>query len=405
MHALLLLLSLAVPASAQVKAVPPLVVPVARGPVVRALNAQLDALASARTAPQLKAAYAASVAPTPLGEAATPAAFAARAALVQALAAPQTEIPALAASLRAAGGHKAERAAESLEAVGRTLAEASAKDRGSVTRAAAALHARFDGTSAAPGEAVDLAALGTVEPGPRRKKALKKLAKENARIRELQERLVAENERSYLEMIQAIDTAGKDGVVKHGHRVNPAWAEVHAFKKPTPAELKEDYKARINRRLPAKRHTGIHIRTIYEDVIMPLLLETMPRKDALARVADILAWELGLMRSGTTLRKVFLSVSKDVQRERLQDRLDDPEKHWKFDPNDLKTRELWDRIQAIYGMVLARSSTVYAPWTVIGADDKAARNLAYARGTRKALERMDPRYPEKPELYELKIPK
>ena len=401
MRVLLVILALAAPASAQVRAV----VPVARGPVVRAITTQLAPLAAAPNALALSAAYRATLAPTPLGVAATPEVFAARAALTQALAAPETEIPALAASLRAAGGKKAERAAESLEEVGRTLAEASAKDRGSVTRQAAALLARFDGTSAAPGEAVDLAAIGTVEPGPGRKKAFKKLGQENERIRALQERLVAENKRRYLEMIQAIDTAGKDGVVKHGHRVNPAWSEVFAFKKPTEAELKEDYKARVNRRLPARRHTGIHIRTIYEDVIMPLLLKTMPRKAAMARIADILAWELGLMRDGTTLRKVFLSVSKETQRERLQDRLDDKKKHWKFDPNDLKTRELWDQIQAIYGMVLARSSTVYAPWTVIGADDKSTRNLAYARGTRKALERMDPRYPENPELYKVRIPK
>ncbi len=405
MRAFLLLLAFAMPASAMVKAVPPMVVPVARGPVVRALNAHLDALAAAPSASALAAAYRASLAPTPSGAAATPEAFAARAALVQALAAPETEIPALAASLRAAGGKKAERAAESLEEVGRTLAEASAKDRGAVTRQAGALLARFDGTSAAPGESVDLAAIGTVEPGPSGKKARRRLEKENARIRELQERLVAENERSYLEMIQAIDTAGKDGVVKHGHKVNAAWTEVHAFKKPTEAERAEDYKARIDRRLPAKRHTGIHIRTIYEDVIMPLLLKTMTPAQAEDRLADILRWEAKLRASGTTLRKVFLSVSKDVQRERLQDRLDNKEKRWKFDMNDLATRAQWDAIQRIYGMLLARSSTAFSPWTVIGADDKESRNLAYARGTRKALERMDPRYPERPELDGVRIPK
>lgn len=369
------------------------IIPVARGAVVRELNLLLKPLSNAQTPAEVRAVFAARVAPAP----STPEAFAARAAIVEALAIP-AQRPALAQSLRAAGGRKAEKAAVRLEQVAAVL-----KDR--AVRPAVALHALFDGASAAPGESVELSAIPTVAGGPGGKKARKKLAEENERIRELQERLVAEDRRSYLEMIQAIDTAGKDGVVKHGHQVNPAWTEVYAFKKPTAEEAAEDYKARITRRLPARRHTGVHIRTIYEDIISPLLFQTHPPAVVEARFADILRWERERMASGVTLRKVFLHITKEVQRERLQARIDDPEKHWKFDVNDLKTRELWDQIQAIYGRVLARTSTVYAPWEIIGSDDKDARNLAYAKGTRKRLERMDPRYPVKPELAGLKVPK
>lgn len=381
------------------------VIPAARGAVIRELNVRLDALAAAATPAALGAAYRANVEPAPRAQAATPAAFAARAALVRALASPEEELPDLAASLRAAGGKKAERAAESLEQVARTLAAATARERGAVMRRAGALLARFDGTSAAPGESVDLSALPTVEPGPSGRKARRRLARENERIREYQERLAAENQRRYVEFIQAIDTAGKDGVVKHGHQVNPAWAEVYAFKKPTPQEAAEHYLARINRRLPAVRHTGVHIRSVYEDVIMPLILGTLSPAQVAAREAEILRWERALAESGTTIRKVFLHLSRRVQRERLQARIDDPEKHWKFDLGDLEMRKRWDDFQAVFGRILARTSTVHAPWDLIGADDKDARNLAYAKGTRKRLERMDPRYPVRPELAGVKIPK
>lgn len=415
---LLVLLVLALPAAAgQIEA--PLIksgsfvpaLPVARGPVLGELNMRLDALSEAKTPAQMQAIFSRQILPAPVGQAATPEAFAARAAVVQALAQPDT-IPALKASLELTGGKKAERAIESLEKMQKTLSKPGAA---AVTGSAATLLAAFDGASAQLHESVDLSEMPVVADGPSGKKARKKLKKEEKKIRELQERLVAENERSYLEMIQAIDTAGKDGVVKHGHRVNSAWDDVTAFKKPSKDEAAEaktypdGYQKRIDRALPVKRHTGVHIRTIYEDLIMPLLLGTMPREEVLKRFPGVLDWELKLMagqganEAPTTLRKVFLNLTYKMQRKRLQARVDDPEKHWKFDPNDVETRKRWPEIQAIFGTILARTSTIYAPWEIIGANDKDARNLAYARGTRKRLERMDPRYPVNPALKGLKI--
>lgn len=406
----------AVPSYAQIRAVPRVaapvtpVIPVARGPVMRALESQLGTLALATSAPELRASFSAHIAPAPVAQAATPAAFAARAAITQALAAPSTELPQLAASIRAAGGKRAERAAESLEQVASVLAEASAQERGSLTKAAGALLARFDGASAAPDEAVDLSAIPTEERRPGRKKTARRQAEEDEKLRALQEKLFAEakhasSPRSLAVWVQAIDTAGKDGVVKHGLKVNPAWAQVTAFGKPSEAEAAEGYAKRIERAMPKKGTIGVHVRTIYEDIIVPLLFGTLPQAEIARRFAEVLAFERERMASGATLHKVFLTLSKKVQRERLQDRVDDPEKRWKYDARDLETRERWKDIQRIYATLLARTSTVHAPWNVIGADDKPARNLAFTRGVRKRLQRMKPRYPERPELEGVKIPK
>jgi polyphosphate kinase 2 (PPK2 family) len=410
------LLQAAVPSYSQVRAVPRLaapvtpVIPVARGPVMQALNAQLAPLALASSAPELRAAFQQHIAPAPMGEAATPAAFAARAAITEALAQPRTALPALAASIRAAGGRKAERAAESLEQVAEVLAQASAKERGSVTRSAGALLARFDGASAAPDEAVDLSAIPTEEPRPGRRKTARRQAEEDAKLRALQEKLFAEakhaeSPRSLAVWVQAIDTAGKDGVVKHGLKVNPAWASVTSFGKPTEAEAAEPYTARIERAMPKKGQIGVHVRTIYEDIIVPMLFGLLPQAELAKRFGEVLRFEREQARKGATLHKVFLTLSKKAQRERLQDRVDDPEKRWKYDERDLETRARWADISRIYATLLARTSTVYAPWNVIGADDKPARNLAFTKGVRKRLQRMKPRYPERPELAGVKIPK
>lgn len=407
------LLQAAVPSYSQVRAVPRVaapVIPVARGPVMQALNAQLAPLALASSAPELRAAFRQHVAPAPMGAAATPEAFAARAAITQALAQPRTALPALAASIRAAGGKKAERAAQSLEQVADVLAEASAKERGSVTRSAGALLARFDGASAAPDEAVDLSAIPTEEHRPGRKKTARRQAREDEKLRALQEKLFAqakhsESPRSLAVWVQAIDTAGKDGVVKHGLKVNPAWASVTSFGKPTDAEAAEHYSARIERAMPKDGHIGVHVRTIYEDIIVPALFGLLPQAELAKRFGEILRFEREQALKGRALHKVFLTLSKKAQRERLQDRVDDPAKRWKYDARDLETRARWQDIQRIYATLLARTSTVYAPWNVIGADDKPARNLAFTKGVRKRLQRMKPRYPERPELGGVKIPK
>ena len=394
---------LALPASAGVVArVPviaaPLVVP---APVVSELNAQLKPLVGARTMPQLQAAFQATIIPSPV--AATPEVFAARAAIVEGVAKPETLQPLLRA-LKADGGKQALKAAARLEELSRTLAESPAESAG-VLEAAAALSAKFDGMTAAPGETVDLSALPTVEKG-REKKALKKLAKEVGRLNELQEILAAAKTRKVLVVIQGMDTAGKDGVIKHGMTgLNPAWTKVAAFKKPTPEEMKRPPLERVEKEAPQPGVIGAFNRSHWEDVGVPSVLKTKTPEEIVVQYKSNLAFERAFVEAGGVVYKVFVHVSKKEQRRRLQARIDRPEKRWKFSMSDIETRKLWNEFQAVYGEITARSSPWWAPWKVIGADVKPTRDWRFARGLRKLMRRMKLAVPEHPELDGVKIPK
>lgn len=396
---------------AQVRVSAP-IVPVARGPVVGAINLQLAPLTAALNAPALSptlgltAAFLAQVAPAPAA-AATPADFAARSAIISALASPKTELPALAASLREAGGHKAEAAAKSLEKIGRALEAAKPKEREALAASAAALNARFDGATAAPGESVDLSVIPTEdEGGLSEKKAAKKLKKEVRDLNKLEDMLAAAKTQAVLVVVQGMDTAGKDGVIKHGMTgLNPAYVRVAAFKKPTAEEAAQDFLERIKKEVPKPGVIGVFNRSHYEDIIVPTAFGTHDAKTVEARYARINAFELELARQGVKVVKIFLHVSKDVQRERLQARIDRPEKNWKFSMFDLETRKHWDALQGVFGSILARTSTWYAPWNVVAADDKPNRDLDYTRIIRKTLSRMGLSYPESPDLKGVKIPK
>lgn len=387
-------------------------VPVARGAVVGAINLQLAPLRAALSAPgrspavNLKATLKSQLAPAP-SAAATPAVFAARSAIIAALAAPDTELPALAASLREAGGSKAEKAAQSLEMIGRALESAKPEERTSLSKAAAALNARFDGASAAPGEAVNLSVLPTdEEAGLSAKRASKKLKKEVKKTAALEDILAAAKTQAVLVIIQGMDTAGKDGVIKHGMTgLNPAHTRVSSFKKPTAEEAAQDFLERIKKEVPKPGIIGVFNRSHYEDIIMPTLYGTHPKETIEPRYARINAFERELSSRGVKIVKIFLHVSKDVQRERLQRRIDQPDKRWKFALSDLETRKHWDRLQDIFGGILARTSTWWAPWNVIAADDKARRDHAFARLLRKTMKRMNLAYPPAPELDGIKIPK
>lgn len=396
---------------AQVRVAAP-VVPVSRGPVVNAINLQLAPLTAALSGPAasptlgLTAAFKAQLAPAPAA-AATPAVFAARSAVAAALAAPKTELPALVAALREAGGRKAEKAAVSLERIGEALAAAKSKEAAALSAAAAALSARFDGATAAPGEAVDLSVVPTdIEDGPSEKKAAKKLRKEVKQLDQLEDMLAAAKTQAVLVVIQGMDTAGKDGAIKHGMTgLNPAFVRVAAFKKPTAEEAAQDFLERIKREVPKPGIIGVFNRSHYEDIIVPTVWKTHDAKTVEERYARINAFELELARSGVKVVKVFLHVSKDVQRARLQSRIDRPEKNWKFSMSDLETRKRWDDLQKAFGSILARTSTWYAPWNVVAADDKPRRDLAFTRILRKTMQRMGLAYPASPDLKGVKIPK
>ena len=387
------------------------VVPVARGPVIGAMNLQLIPLTAALGAPglspalSLTAAFQATLAPAP-GAAATPAAFAARSALITALAAPQTELPALAASLREAGGRKAEKAAKALEKIGRALEKAPPEEREALRQSAAALNARFDGATAAPEEAVDLAVAPTDGKDGSAKKAGRKLKAEVERLDALEDILAAAKTQAVLVVIQGMDTAGKDGVIKHGMTgLNPAFVRVAAFKKPTPEEAAQDFLERIKKEVPKPGVIGVFNRSHYEDIIVPEVFGTHDAKTVEERYARINAFELELAKAGVKVVKIFLHVSKDVQRERLQRRIDRPEKNWKFSSSDLETRKRWDELQTVFGRILARTSTWHAPWNVIAADDKPSRDLAFTKLLRKTLARMGLSYPPSPDLKGVKVPK
>jgi PPK2 family polyphosphate:nucleotide phosphotransferase len=401
----------AAPAFAQVRVSAP-VVPVARGPVVAAINLQLAPLTAALSGPALTpalglaAAFQAQVAPAPT-VAATPAAFAARSAVAAALASPKVELPALVASLREAGGKNAEKAAASLETIGRALEAAKPKEREALSAMAASLNARFDGATAAPGEAVDLSLVPTNdESGPSAKKAGGKLVKEIKKLNTLEDMLAAAKTQAVLVVIQGMDTAGKDGVIKHGLTgLNPAFVRVAAFKKPTAEEAAQDFLERIRKEVPKPGIIGVFNRSHYEEIIVPTVFGTHDAETVEARYGRINAFELELARLGVKVVKVFLHVSKDVQRERLQARIDRPKKHWKFSESDLETRKHWDELQKVFGSILARTSTWYAPWNVIAADDKPRRDYSFTRLLRRTMSRMGLAYPPSPHLEGVIIPR
>ncbi len=218
-------------------------------------------------------------------------------------------------------------------------------------------------------------------------------------LRDLQERLWAEStaggRRSVLLVLQGMDTAGKGGVAKHAVGVfGPIGVEYTAFKRPTEEELAHDFLWRIRKRLPAPGIIGVFDRSHYEDVLAVRVHGLVPQAEWEARYDAINAFEAELVAAGTTVLKVFLNVSYDVQRERLLRRLARPDKHWKFEEGDIDERARWDDYRVAYDAVLERTSTAAAPWYVVPADRKGYRNRAVAELLRETLQQMDPRLPQ-----------
>lgn len=230
----------------------------------------------------------------------------------------------------------------------------------------------------------------------------KEMAHDLAEMAELQERLWAEStgggHRRVLLVMQGMDTAGKGGVATHAiGSFGPIGVEYTAFKKPTEEELQHDFLWRIRARLPRPGMIGVFDRSHYEDVLVVRVHDLVPQAEWEARYDVINAFEQELTDGGTTVLKVFLHVSYDVQRKRLLRRLAKPDKHWKFNAGDIDERARWDDYQAAYDSVLERCSTAVAPWYVVPADHKAYRNWAVAELLRETLVDLDPRYP-KPDL-------
>jgi PPK2 family polyphosphate:nucleotide phosphotransferase len=217
------------------------------------------------------------------------------------------------------------------------------------------------------------------------------------RVAVLQQRLYAEARHSVLLVLQGLDASGKDGVIRSVCTgLNPQSVRVVSFKAPAATELARDYLWRVHAAVPARGDIGIFNRSHYEDAVTVRVLDLAPKKVTDRRPRHICAWERMLSDEGTTIVKVFLNVSKDEQRVRLQERIDDAEKRWKFNPRDLEMRERFDDYIAAYEEVLTETSTDWAPWHVVPADRNWVKSLAVAELLLDALERIDPKLPEPP---------
>ena len=249
-----------------------------------------------------------------------------------------------------------------------------------------------------PGAAFDPAAWPTREGdgfGGGKKAARKELREIGGKLGELQARLYAEGRRALLIVLQGMDTAGKDGTIRHVFSmVNPQGVRVTSFKKPTHLELAHDYLWRVHAHTPARGEIGIFNRSHYEDVLVVRVHNLVPPEVWGRRYEHINAFEKLLTDEGTRIVKFFLHISKEEQKERLEARLQNPRKNWKFNPADLEERALWDSYMDAYRAALEQTSSPYAPWYAVPADRKWQRNLIVARVLLQTLEEMDPQYPK-----------
>lgn len=228
----------------------------------------------------------------------------------------------------------------------------------------------------------------------KQKHAQAELDENIAVLADLGYRLYAENRRALLLVLQGMDSAGKDGTIRHVMRgFNPQSCQVTSFKQPGVDELAHDFLWRIGRAAPRKGFIGIFNRSHYEDVLVVRVHNLVPKNDWETRYERINLFEQTLAEGGTTIIKVFLHISKDEQRRRLQARVDDPKKRWKFSRDDLKERRYWNDYQRAYEVAMTRCNTKFAPWYIVPANKKWYRNLVVSRILRKTLEKMNPAYP------------
>ena len=224
--------------------------------------------------------------------------------------------------------------------------------------------------------------------------AAAKLASLHIRLFELQERLWAEEERALLVVLQAIDAGGKDGTIRSVFTgVNPQGVRVVSFKVPAGREMRQDYLWRVHANCPGHGEIGIFNRSHYEDLVAVRVHELVPEKQWRRRYHHIEEFERLLSDEGTRIVKIFLHISPEEQRGRLQARIDDPKKNWKFRTGDLEDRARWDDLMAAYEDALTKTSTEWAPWYVIPADRKWVRNVAVSTLLVETLEAMNPQYP------------
>jgi PPK2 family polyphosphate:nucleotide phosphotransferase len=218
------------------------------------------------------------------------------------------------------------------------------------------------------------------------------------RLAELQERLFAASTAgatdSVLLVVQAMDTAGKGGIMRHVvGAVDPQGVAITAFKKPTDEERAHDFLWRVERRVPGPGVIGVFDRSHYEDVLIGRVRDLAPAEEIERRYGAIVDFERGLVARGTRVVKVMLHIGKDEQKDRLAERLERADKHWKYNPGDVDERLLWDAYQEAYQVAIERTSTDEAPWHVVPADHKWYARLAVQQLLLDALESIDPQWP------------
>lgn len=262
---------------------------------------------------------------------------------------------------------------------------------------------RFD----APGSPVDLRAL---DPGAKPCSLGSKTA-DQARVEELaveldalQNLLYATRQRKLLVVLQGTDTSGKDGTLRAVFgRMSPLGVHTVAFKAPTEEERAHDFLWRIHHHAPAAGEVVVFNRSHYEDVLVPWVQGDLDEEQLLQRYAQIRDFERLLVESGTVVAKFLLHISKKEQRERLQARIDDPAKRWKFQPADLEVRKKWDAYQAAYERAISETATPHAPWIVVPADSKTHRNLMIASVLEELLEGLALKHPDNPKIAHLRV--
>jgi PPK2 family polyphosphate:nucleotide phosphotransferase len=231
-----------------------------------------------------------------------------------------------------------------------------------------------------------------------KKQGLAQLEKLNDKLESLQELLFAEHKHKVLIVLQAMDTGGKDGVIRRVFDgVNPSGVRVVGFKAPTPEELAHDFLWRIRKGVPDIGEMVIFNRSQYEDVLVVRVHNLVPPEVWGARFAQINEFERELAENGTTILKFYLHIDLDEQKERLQARLDDPAKRWKFRLGDLKERKRWPDYMKAYEDVLSKTSTEYAPWHIVPANRKWFRDLVISSVLVETLESLKMKYPESEE--------
>lgn len=390
---------LAAPAGAQFRAAP------VRAPVLTSGLSAPALVAPTLSGPGPTAALARPMTFTPT----LPSAVPGLAAPVLPVAAVRAEIPTAVAATPAIFAAPASAASAVKEAAPEGSAEMA---RSQPAAAAVRLGAIFDGSGINAGkladsleapaakDAVDLSKVATdATPHVKgRKKAESRMEKDLERIVKYQEMLFARGERAVVLVFQGMDTGGKDGVIKTVvGAMNPQGVKVTSFKKPTKEEAAQHYLKRIKDAMPVPGGVGVLNRSHYEDIVVPTVLGTHKPEEIELRYDEINEFEKALADKGVLVLKFFMHISKAEQKRRLQDRLDNPDKNWKFSPADLEMRKKWDGFQKAWGKVMARTNTAWAPWYIIPADNKWYRDYAVGRILRKTLDKLGLSYPPGPE--------